>query len=231
MVAFIESGPYLFDAKHDSKSGTVQYVVSEAREIPTAFPLISGDILFNLRSALDHLAYQLVIVSGNRPDRHTAFPIFETVEAYEAGSHRKIKLMSQPAQNAIRLTNPYKGGNDLLWRLNKLHAIDKHRLLVTVGMALMGIDAFAHFDRMGILPPEIVPLTRGFHWKPGIRKPLKVGDILFISPSDEVDKEMEFTAEIAFNEPGVCEGESLIETLHSMADLVGNILSEFTPLF
>jgi hypothetical protein len=230
MATFIESNPYLFDAKRDPQSGTVHYVVAETKAIPSAFSLISGEILFHLRSALDHLAYQLVIASGNQPDRHVAFPIYETAEKYKAHSRGKIKLMSQAAQDAIGLTKPYKGGNDVLWRLNKLHVIDEHRLLVTAGVALMGVDAFAHFDRMGMLPPEIAPRTRGLRWRPASRKPLKVGDILFISPSSQVDKEMEFSAEIAFNEPGVCEGESLIETLHSMADLVSNILSEFKPL-
>jgi hypothetical protein len=230
VVTFGESNPYLFDAKHDPETGNVWYLFAGPEEIPSEFSLISSDVLFNLRSALDHLAYQLVIASGNQPDRRTAFPIFETVEEYETNSPRKIKLMSQTAQNAIRMTKPYKGGNDLLWRLDKLHAIDKHRLLVTVATALGSIDAFAHFDRMGILPPEVAPLTEGLHWKPVHRKPLKVGDVLFISPSGEVDKQMEFRVEIALYEPGTCECEPLIETLHSMADLVRNIVSDFIPL-
>ena len=41
---------------------------------------------------------------------------------------------------------------------------------------------------------------------------------------------MDFTCEIAFNESGICEGEPLLETLHGMAQLVDNLISDFLPL-
>lgn len=37
-----------------------------------------GEILFNLRSCLDHLAWQLVILDGGKPGEYTQFPIRET---------------------------------------------------------------------------------------------------------------------------------------------------------
>ena len=230
MIAYMESDPYLMDAKRDPQTGTFQYIVGEIKEIPPAFSLISSDVLSNLRSTLDHLAYQLVIASGNQPDRRTAFPIFNTAEEYKTNSARKVKLMTQTRQDAIMATKPYKGGNDLLWRLSMLDAISKHRLLVTIGVTLGGIDAFAHFARIGLMPTEFIDRTRNFRWKYVERKPLKVGDVLFHSPSDQVDEDMEITAEIAFYESRICECEPIIETLHSMADLVSNILSDFETL-
>jgi hypothetical protein len=45
---------------------------------------ISGDIVHNLRSALDHLAHQLVIVgSGKEPSRKIEFPIAKVAAAME----------------------------------------------------------------------------------------------------------------------------------------------------
>jgi hypothetical protein len=84
---------------------------------------------------------------------------------------------------------------------------------------------------MGIMPPQVE--TRGLLWRPAGKSricPLKVGDVLFDSPSSEVDEEMEFTCEIAFNEPGICECEPLLETLHGMAQLVDDIVTGFIPL-
>ncbi|MGA2363495.1 MAG: hypothetical protein ABSG73_13695 [Candidatus Aminicenantales bacterium] len=61
--------------------------------------------------------------------------------------------------------------------------------------------------------------------------PLKAGDELFIDASDaEVIENMQFRLEIAFGEPGIIEGAPLIETLHGMADLVDQLLTDFIPL-
>ena len=43
--------------------------------------------------------------------------------------------MRKDAVDAIDAIKPYKGGNDTLWRLHGLNNIDKHRLLITVGLA------------------------------------------------------------------------------------------------
>ncbi|HEV2350036.1 MAG TPA: hypothetical protein VG028_09360 [Terriglobia bacterium] len=93
LIAYMESDPYGMAAERDQQTGAFQYVVADIKEIPPAFSLISSDVLFNLRSTLDHLAYQLVLASGNQPDRSTAFPIFNTAEEYETKSARKVKLM------------------------------------------------------------------------------------------------------------------------------------------
>lgn len=37
--------------------------------------LLVGEVVHQLRSALDHLAYALVLAAGNTPTRSTAFPV------------------------------------------------------------------------------------------------------------------------------------------------------------
>jgi hypothetical protein len=46
------------------------------KEPPLSLSVLIGDCLYNLRSALDHLAWQLAIYNGNQPSSHTEFPIF-----------------------------------------------------------------------------------------------------------------------------------------------------------
>src|SRR4051812_2662692 len=102
---------------------------------------MAGDVVHNLRSALDHLAQQLVAVgmacAPIRPllpveMRQIEFPIAETLEKYEAEKARKIKGMLPEAVEAIDRLKPYKGGNDVLWRIHELDIIDKHRALFTL---------------------------------------------------------------------------------------------------
>lgn len=58
--------------------------------------------------------------------------------------------------------------------------------------------------------------------------PLKVGDELFI---DEVDAppipNMEFVFEIGISEPGIVEGDSLIETIERFAEKVSGVILDF----
>jgi hypothetical protein len=90
----------------------------------------AGDIVHNLRSSLDHLAYQLVIVgSGGEPTRRVEFPIAKDLATYESEKARKVEGMRERAIKQIDNLKPYKAGNQLLWRIHELDNIDKHRTL------------------------------------------------------------------------------------------------------
>jgi hypothetical protein len=109
------------------------------QKVPTlSFDVISlaGDVIHNLRSALDHLANQLALVGcptlTDKELRQIEFPIAETLKKYEDDKARKVKGMRPEAVKAIDDLKLYKGGNDPLWRLHELDNIDKHRTLFTV---------------------------------------------------------------------------------------------------
>src|ERR1700678_2298437 len=96
---------------------------------------IAGDVIHNLRSALDHLAHHLVLVGspGVIPTRQIEFPIAQDFATYEAIKTRKVKGMRLAAIKAIDALKPYKGGNDALWRIHELDIIDKHRTIFEPG--------------------------------------------------------------------------------------------------
>ena len=55
-------------------------------EVPTApisWSVSFGEILYNLRSSLDHLVWQLVLANGQTPGRHNAFPITNDAQGWE----------------------------------------------------------------------------------------------------------------------------------------------------
>jgi hypothetical protein len=103
---------------------------------------IAGDVAHNLRSSLDHLVYHLALVyNPDVPDEvleKVAFPIGQSLERYESLRRRKLDGVIEPA--AIKLIDglkPYKGGNDVLWRLQEMNNIDKHRRLISVGTDIL----------------------------------------------------------------------------------------------
>jgi hypothetical protein len=216
--AFLDSGPYDVGRRGDSKWGplwTVYYVIS-SKPIPPTISLIAGDALANLRGTLDHLAYQLAWVNGTRDEnilKSTYFPISDDAKKYKAETPRKVRGLAQDAIRAITELTPYKEGNEMLWRLNRLNNIDKHRLLVTVGTIMEGVS------------------SERFHWISPTNNAwtvLKAGDILTEIPTAlDVDENLQFAFEIAFNEPRTAECEAVVETLQEMSELVEGVVSRF----
>jgi len=238
ILAFKNSGPYKISAKRDPQTRKLIYFLVDVQPVPLDIACIAGDALHNLRCALDHLAYRLFRVgAGDTADaKHVYFPIFDDATKYQSGVNGKVHGMRQDAIDAINAVKPYKGGNDTLWRLHRLDSTDKHRLLITVGAAFSSMNIGAHggailaalMKEHGLPEPPPIEL----YLAPADRMfPLKVGDELFIdAPDAEVNEKINFLFDIAFGEPGIVEGDSILETLKGMSDLVGNIVSDFGPL-
>ena len=59
--------------------------------VPIDFPIRIGEIAYNLRSALDHLVYALVIDNDEEPSKQNEFPIFNEEADYWREAPRKLK--------------------------------------------------------------------------------------------------------------------------------------------
>jgi hypothetical protein len=129
---------------------------SDLPEVPIRISIIVGDVLYNLRSALDHLAWQLVLANGDTPDRRTAFPILRDPSHYYTRQVRdKIRGMSPEAKTSINSLQPCNGGYSALWDLAELSDVDKHRHLNIVVMssyrgAMGGPSPLPPMERMTI---------------------------------------------------------------------------------
>lgn len=246
---FLDSEPYAVGTKRDPHTRKLIYYVTSVQPTPDCLPLIAGDVVQCLMSALDHLAYQLVCSdTGDNPPNPSwiYFPIQDDAAKYEAKKRGKIEGACQDTIDAIDAIKPYKGGNDLLWMLYRLNNIEKHRMLFTVGSQAAGVNLSPHMAetiRRDALPdpdPKIAdlhsgmiealesmrlvltPADKGF--------PLEEGFVLFIdAPDAEPNPKQEFRFMIALNEPGIAEGKPLLETLHQLVSLVEGIVTALTP--
>lgn len=240
VLAFKATDPYKISTKRNPQTRELVYYIVSAEPIPAPIAAILGDILQNLRSVLDHLAYQLFIAAGGDPAKsaHIYFPIFDDISAYKAKSLGKVQGIKQNAIDAIDAIKPYKGGNDTLWLLHKLNNIDKHRLVITVGAAFSEFNIGQHLGAVKVrelLESKGIPLPPQFpdvYMRTRDRMfPLKAGDELFIdAPDAKENEDIKFLCDIAFGEPGISEGESIIETVQGMADLVTQIVFDFKAL-
>jgi len=232
---FFDSQPYKIGTKSDPQSKRLIYYITKADKVPEEIALITGDIIQNLRSSLDHLAYKLFTAGpGNGTNgRHIYFPIAEDFDQYEKDKSRKTEGLTHQAKDLIDAIKPYKDGNDILWKIHRLNIIDKHRLLVTVGSSFGSMDIGAHLqESMNRAFPDLkVPAIPLFIKPADILFPLKAGDELFVDgPDAEPIPNMQFKFNIVLNELGIIEGEPLIDTIQSMINEVEGLASKFKSL-
>ena len=232
IVAFRNTNPFIIDTKRDPVTRRLIYYLSSVREIPVELSLIAGDIFHNLRSALDHLAYQLLLVGAGNGNFHVAFPIGDDQADFNKKRPR-AKGLRQDALDAIDNLQPYRGGNDKLWQLHELSKIDKHRLLVTVGSAFRSLDIGAHGRHMAIeANPDLAayPHLPLFLMAGDKLFPLEAGAELFIDgPDAEPVPTMQFRFEICLSEPPIIDIASLAPMLADMIIAVEEILTDFKP--
>jgi hypothetical protein len=208
----------------DPNTGVAPHPISllhpnDFQKVPTlSFDTIAmaGDVIHNLRSALDHLAQQLVAVGMEcapviplTPEelRQIEFPIAQTLKKYEAEKARKIKRMLPEAIQAIDALKPYEGGNDALWRIHELDNIDKHRAMFTLGH-----DFLFTAD-----------------WLSGAYL-MKADNPIFTGVEAQVEEDIRLEIEKAVGQPQVTKANALLPSLHQLVNFVNDLVVSFKPL-
>ena len=125
--------------------------VFRIRKVPWIDPTwraLFGQGINNIRSALDHLAWQLVLLDGGSPGERTMFPLVDS-ETDGRGRTRHVRvdppIRSPEIAHAIGRMQPRENGGrwvDQLGVVGELARIDKHRLLLAVTTMLNQDDIF-----------------------------------------------------------------------------------------
>jgi len=172
--------PYCYINTVDPIGGGYVFRLHPNWETGTAsrWAVILGEIVHDLRSALDHLVWQAVELSGGEPDRGHAFPLLRVepeigfatwaARAPSPGSTRHGRLFgaSPDAITLIEAYQPYRGGQvgAVLGRLDDLWQHDKHRMTLPIVLVaepplleLEGCDLIRRRDRNeeGVMVVEV----------------------------------------------------------------------------
>lgn len=166
--AVVDPGHYRFAVKYDPETKRHVYRVYDVPATDPEWPLVIGEVLFNLRSALDHLAWQLVLLGGGEPTQETQFPIRDSPND-KNGQVLPLKALlaqvkdpkilgllneCQPyAGDGTEHRSPFDAHGTPLWHLKKLNNLDKHRLLMIVACVL-NIDTMWWGTRTGERSPK-----------------------------------------------------------------------------
>jgi hypothetical protein len=156
---FVERDPPPFGFRVEQRElsdGVVKYTLfAIVREQPPRdFAPMIGDALHNIRSALDHLVYELA-PSDVRDSVNTQFPIYKDEAAYRQRGEKKIPGIVGDERTLIERVQPWHASPrrpeaDPLEILRTLSNRDKHRLLVPVIAAVSWKDTWVESDNASV---------------------------------------------------------------------------------
>jgi hypothetical protein len=220
----------------DGHPARIAYRVTNVPVLDDTVSTMIGDAVHNLRSAFDHLAYQLVLLDGQSPTNNTYFPMHGS-RLNKKGNPRNITIA--PGINradiraAIEAVQPYHQldpWDDELFVINQLDIADKHHLLLVAVIGLdLGRPGWWGLDE-GVPSPKMTARVA----------PLKSSDVVarfdFQGTPAPPDFDPHITLAISLDEgpPGHwLRSGSIVDTLHGIRNgLTHAVINwKFVPLF
>ena len=135
---FLKAHPYEWVRENDPQTGESGLRLKQAQPLPLCVPVLAGDLIHNLRSALDQLVWQLVKANGGEPEENPSahsFTVWDLEAKCQTGFPGGAAGVSKAALKFLKGLKPYKGGNDALWAIHYLDIVDKHRMMVTTAVS------------------------------------------------------------------------------------------------
>lgn len=136
---FLASEPYETRMESDPKRRVRQLVFRVHAEAPPALRHILSDMVNGVRSSLDHMVYELAIISGSNPDApgvRTQYPICLDRQRYVNARGRDLKGVDDRFASVIESKQPFQRGKvigtrDPLAQVQWMSNLDKHRRPIT----------------------------------------------------------------------------------------------------
>lgn len=228
--AFVDRKPFRLVCEEDPDAGRLAYKVRIFEGIPAEMSVIIGDVIHNLRAALDLLATELAVAGGGSgKDAYFPFNV-DSAKFKTTWLNKRVPGASPKALRLLKRLKPYPGGNMMLWQLHQLDILDKHKAIVPVGAAYTEFnpDFSAYHPPGGLLDKhrdwfKNVPLF----FRPADKQyPLKNDATLLICliPKPGYRRpEPKFNIVIAFGEGQIVDGEPVVSTLKQLIQLVERI--------
>jgi hypothetical protein len=223
---FADDKPYEIGAK-PHKIPEIDHVtlyIKSVKDVPPELSTVIGDTVHNLRSALDHLAWQLVEAGGGIPNKDTYFPIVpfgpQSAQKYASAIGKgEIHKMPVGADKVLLEEQPYTSGDDTLWHIHELDRFDKHRFLITTGTAYGNWSVMVGNQPLVFRDWAKIPLVAGY-------------EIVNI-PRDTYERtpheNFKLGIDVSFGQSEIVPGWPVLETLNHMTEFVDFAVSRFEP--
>ena len=185
-----------------------QHLVVKVRmtgELPEELSEIVGDLLGNLRSALDHAVHCLALESGHSKPTTQCFPFAKDAAHFENSLKGRCSEALTALHPLFRKFQPYGGGNEQLWQLNTLRGGDEHAMLLPV-------SSFTQVGGMGVSAQGNVTM-------PAYPCPDEMNDfeLCTVGPGSKVSGKYMMSSSVIFGDVGSVLGRtlSIVGEVHS----------------
>lgn len=127
---YLDTGPQItVEMYDDPETGGVEMRFLGEPSPPARIGAIVGDVVHNLRSALDVAAWQLAIAHDEDAARkgrsQVTFPLTDSPAEFKK---RALRFFGEPARKVIEHLQPYQPSMEALGWLRELSNADKHRV-------------------------------------------------------------------------------------------------------
>jgi len=223
--------------KFDRERKHVIVNLEKCAPVNPSLPLMIGDCIHNLRSALGHLVYRLALENGasSVAASKTFFPIYLKKTQFDQRVEKLVKpFISAPALTEIEKSQPYSAYSVPeeadIWILSQLDIFDKHRLLVVAGQKFSP-TAFTVGIPDGEEVHEVIPNPK---WKP-----MKDGaEILRFdlsqmpNPPSKMNVHVQMVTTVQFVDTGLaCDGALVQDALRQCLGIVSATVRDFGTQF
>ena len=235
LLAFLlQSRPYTSEGEFDAATSDWVVVFRVHEEPPSRWGVLIGDVVHNLRSALDHLAWQLVLLNGAEPTARTQFPIYSDEVAYRRERAQElIAGMRDEDKAAVETFQPFRQNAaevkpHHLAVLQELSNFDKHRVLhttlVQTAASQFSVYNLEDISAISELRPQFGVLQDGSEL-------VRIGVVADgTAPRLQVDAQLRLDVAFADEESSVHD-ENVVGVLVELREYVDVVIDAFAPSF
>lgn len=212
---FVDLKPYKEITEDDpNRPGFIVYKVRLTEPLPEAIGSVLGDLVANLRNALDNAAYAVAVASGKTDPKFTSFPFAGSVHQM-ANALGRSKDLPNEIQSLFCGFQPYLGGDDLLWLLNEICNADKHKIVTPLGTGMLPVLR------------RNVSVTEGFLSVPTDHiwdRAKNEMEVLTVGPGTEFQYGFQFHIFVAFQNIKLVDGKPILPVLDNLFGKIERIL-------
>ena len=215
--AFFNTSPFTKVIELEKNGSEEVHKIKFVKPMPVALSGIAFDAVNNLRSALDQAGFAVALAAGKN-GKNAHFPFGDNLTEVRGRIRRRSKDIPIEIFDVMAAFKPYKGGNDLLWALNKLCNTNKHEIVVPVATVSAGVHGKSVSYR---------PVTTGgtITFQPLIWDSVKDEmEFARLTLGGKLEGEFQFSFFIAIGKIEIVEGNPVLDVINAIAGEVERIL-------
>jgi hypothetical protein len=224
---FLSVHPYDIYSEFSVDTGEEVWRIKVLLSPPVELGGIIGDVVHNLRSALDLAVCRLVRVNNGNVTANTGFPVYTDATDYQSTGRKKVRGVTPAALRIIDFlqpcNQPVPPEDHMNYILHRLDITDKHRLLIPVGSAMHDGDIYIRNAVLDGVPQSlgVNPIVDGAEF-------LRVKHIIK-KPNTEIEPRLRF--ELVFERDGPGQGQEVLHLLSQLVTYTEKNINWFDSLF